>query len=247
MEAKEKLKNFITMRLKKARDDSKKTTATPEEMRLMNPDSFMAKLDSLTLLEGFTIIKKEFDGHPAYTITCDAHSECFINIWMEQSRELEDNGKYHFFCYARIFEIHSDIMLLRDIGGSGIIHFLLQIEDTIKGFNKRKTKFEALDRDKEFWQNQIDTELARVCAEIKCPYHVIKQPLASVLYVQLEDNSCLNISIPYKNAVEILPGLSNIIQKYIYLQKTSKAKVLIYKCSKYTNWEWKENNPYGEA
>jgi hypothetical protein len=243
MNVKEKLENFITTRFIKARDYIKTKTATPEEERLMNTDSFIAELDSATFA-GFTIVKQETNGRPSYTITCDAHSDCFIDIWMKQSYELKDNGKYDFFCCAWISGIHSDTILLSAVEGSVIIRFLQDIENTIKEFDKRKKKFEDMERDKELSQNQIDVEIARVCAEIKRPYHIIKQSFSSALYVLLEDNSCLNIAIPHKNAMEMLPGLSNIIQKYIYLQKTSKAKVLIYRCSDYTDWEWKENNPY---
>jgi hypothetical protein len=228
-----KLRGFLYSRIEHCHGEPPIRVAA----RLKNISDLIAELDDGGIqVKSFSTVKtKEQHGKKmstVYTITKDTlpASSCFTRLCLTEN-------KLDFS--TSIYEISSSATEVTDKNFGFIFRFLGRFEKTIELLHKYRADYEKQKKATEFTMDSYDTWLDQICKKLTMPYFLEKGGTRTVLGVLVDQDTQLEIAIPYKKFQEIMPEVMNIIQSYEHLRETCKARVLIKNC-RYTV-RWKSN------
>jgi flagellar biosynthesis component FlhA len=122
---------------------------------------------------------------------------------------------------------------------------MIQFEKIYTEFQQKKSEFEKDVKVESMTRNSIETWLEQIAKELGMTYSMIKKETSTTLILKLVKTQ-LEINVPHKKFMEIMPTLTDIIQTYRELQEQSAAKILISNYSTNARIRWKIPEPKKE-
>ncbi|MDR1147415.1 MAG: hypothetical protein LBK66_02175, partial [Spirochaetaceae bacterium] len=211
-----------------------------ERERILTLGDLQRELDESGIqARGFSTTKlvkewKQGSSDSAYTITCgELSGECFLRIEFYKNRFAIERASF----YIRFYETKSQHRFIDESGISLIYRLLENFKDIAEEYTGLRAEIERNEKLRRLTISSIETWLTLICKNISLPYRVVKMENQAALYLLLQNGRQLEIYIPYNNFQQVLGGLEDTINKYVYLQTGSAAKVLISNRTSGVRWK----------